>query len=600
MLRSRYQILLIATLVLAAFYPVMHSGYNIVDDLDLLKSFEDFEGWTFKGVFLPGSGEALYYRPLLYLTYIFDYTVWSLHSNLMHLENVLIHLSNSFFVYLLAREIIPPDQRNESWIPFISACLFGLHPISVESVCWISGRTDLLAGFFLFPATLFAIRYKQCQQKKYLLCSTVAAILAFVSKESSLGFIVGALFLGIARTSGSAGAMTHSRYRHILQGAIVFSAIAGGVALFFLLRIKAFSSNGSGIYLTLQSMENNPLYSVMLVLRTFAFYLKKIFWPFPLNFTIVEIDPLYELAAIPLVLLTCWIALRRTVASALFLTGAGLMAPAFLIAFGQVAWTPFAERYVYLSIGFILTAAVHVLGRHGMDYLQATGVTEENGINCCATPVAKFVVALLTIVLLVGSFGATLHRALIWSSNLTLYEDVARKTPDFQTARNLYGVALAKEGRNLEAQREFDAARSLHAFKYEEKYDINYGVMLVHLGEYDKALELFGSVIRKTKGASVRAREGMLSVYLKQFSTVSEGEKREQLRSSIETVAAEMYTLDPKSDVLYFMGMATLASGGGEQAERYFRTARERARQGSFLWELAGIKLRYWGASKGV
>lgn len=356
MLRCRYQILLIATLVLAAFYPAMHSGYNIVDDIDLLKTFEDFSGWTFKGVFLPGDSGGLYYRPVLSLTCIFDYTFWSLHSSFMHLENVLIHLCNTFFVYLLARELIPPDQRSVSLIPFVSACLFGLHPVSVESVCWISGRTDLLAGFFLFPATLFAIRYKQSHHKKYLVLSMIAAILAFFSKESSLGFVMGALFLGIARISGPATVMTSSRSRHILQGVVIFTAISGGVALFFMLRLKAFSSNGSGIYLTLQSMENNPLYSVMLVLRTFAFYLKKIFWPFPLNFTIVEIDPLYELAGIPLVLLTCWIALRRTVVSALYLTGVGLMAPAFLIAFGQVAWTPFAERYVYLSAGFILTA----------------------------------------------------------------------------------------------------------------------------------------------------------------------------------------------------------------------------------------------------
>jgi len=594
-LRIRYQVLLIATLVLAAFYPAMHSGYNIVDDLDLLKSFEDFQGWTFRGVFLPGSGEALYYRPLLYLTSVFDYTAWSLHSNVMHLENVLIHLCNSFFVYFLAREIISPDQRTESWIPFVSASLFGLHPISVESVCWISGRTDLLAGFFLFPAALFAIRYKQNHRKKYLLCSTVAAILAFLSKESSLGFVMGALFLGIARTSVPSGATAPSRRRHILQGMVVFSAIAGGVALFFVLRLKAFSSNGSGIYLTLQSMENNPLYSVMLVLRTFAFYLKKVFWPFPLNFAIVEVDPLYELAAIPLVLLTCWIALRRTIVSALFMTGVGLMAPAFLIAFGQVAWTPFAERYVYLSLGFILTGVVHVLGRHAEGFWTAAAPVDGKGASGGTAPIARPAVGILVILVLLGAFGATMHRASIWSSNLTLYEDVARKTPDFQTARNLYGVALTREGRTRDALREFDAARSLYAFRYEEKYDINYGVMLVSTGEYDKALALFRSVVDKTKGKSVRAREGMLSVYLKQLSDAPQGEKREQLSRSIRNVAAGMYTLNPEPDLLYFMGMASIASGDRERAGLYFRTAHEKARQGSFVRELAAIKLRHLG-----
>ncbi|RNC67626.1 MAG: hypothetical protein ED859_13715 [Desulfuromonadales bacterium] len=603
MLKSPYRILLLAALVLSAFYPSIHAEYNLADDLDLIRYFTDFGGLTFKEIFLPGSREGLYYRPLLALTFIFDYAFWSLHSSFMHLENVLLHLCNSLFVYCLARELLPAEERNENWSPFISACFFGLHPIAVESVSWISGRTDLLAGFFLFPAAFFTIRYKQSQQKWYLFLAFVAAILAFVSKESSLGFLLGAFFLGIARTSATEGAVLASRRRYILHGVTIFVVIVGGVALFFLLRAKAFSTNNGGINLTLQSIENNPVYSIMLVLRTYAFYLKKIFWPFPLNFTIVEVDPLYELVAFPLVALTCWIAFRRTLASALFLTGVGLIAPAFLIAFGQIAWTPYSERYVYLATGFIIPALIHVLGCYATKNKRVFSALSTNieanipytshDCNRRTESSIRASIVMLTVLLLIVSFVTTMNRTYIWSRNSTLYEDTARKNPDFKTARNLYGVALAKEGKALEAQREFAAARSLYSFHYDEKFDLNYAVMLVRLGEHDRALEVYRSVIYKTKGASVRAREGMLSVYLEQLSVVPEQEDREQLRRSIEMVAAELYKLNPNSEVLYSMGVASIVSGNTDHARVYFRTAQQKARHGSFIWELAGIKLRY-------
>jgi len=51
------------------------------------------------------------------------------------------------------------------WKSALVAALFGLHPLHVESVAWVSERKDLLSTFFMFLSLLcyssFAIRKKQ-------------------------------------------------------------------------------------------------------------------------------------------------------------------------------------------------------------------------------------------------------------------------------------------------------------------------------------------------------------------------------------------------------------------------------------------------------
>ena len=60
-----------------------------------------------------------------------------------HIVNLLAHLLNVLLVYLILRRLV----RRE-WAAAAGALLFGLHPIQVESVAWITGMKDLLGGCF--------------------------------------------------------------------------------------------------------------------------------------------------------------------------------------------------------------------------------------------------------------------------------------------------------------------------------------------------------------------------------------------------------------------------------------------------------------------
>src|SRR5262249_26320117 len=59
-----------------------------------------------------------------------------------HLTNILIHASNAVLLYWALR-----IATGEVWRSALVAAFFGLHPLHVESVAWITERKDVLSAF---------------------------------------------------------------------------------------------------------------------------------------------------------------------------------------------------------------------------------------------------------------------------------------------------------------------------------------------------------------------------------------------------------------------------------------------------------------------
>ncbi len=127
----------------------------------------------YKGQRPIGSGE-MSYRPIVTLTYFFDYALWGLKAKGYHLTNIILHLINVWLVWLLASHFL--TNKKFSWI---AALIFALHPIQTESVMVISFREDLLATLFSLTAFLLWIN------KRFLL-SWISYLFALFSKESAI------------------------------------------------------------------------------------------------------------------------------------------------------------------------------------------------------------------------------------------------------------------------------------------------------------------------------------------------------------------------------------------------------------------------------
>lgn len=510
--RNPYFIIFVA--IIAAYAPAIHSGFCRIDDPLLLRSLHEITDWDIFRHFFPGNDSGLYFRPLLMLTYIFDLFLWGASPLVMHLENVLLHLFNSMLVFEMTRLLLPSVGSRSSHLPLLTALLFGLHPLNVESVSWISGRTDLLCASFIFLCGIATLKFKHEGTPRYLIAAVITLFLGFLTKEVAIAFLPGAALILFARNADS---KTSGKRNVLIKSALVLVGVVALVFLYYFVRDHAFSSDSSRIGITLSVIFNDLHYALFVCLRAFGFYLKKIFLPFPLNFAIIEVDPLYELLAMPLVLFCFWLLTRRTLRSSLFLAGLCLVTPAFLIAFGQVAWAQYAERYLYLPLGFILPVLVCYLG-------QKISTAWPDKINTAA-------IACVVLLLCLGS--AVFYRAYVWRSDLRLLADTTNKSPLFKQGWNEYGVALYKTGELEKALASFEQATSLRGVGHKAIYDTNRAVVLEELGRDDEAIDLLRMVINKQRGAERIDSAGLISLLEKKIDRIHDENEKKLLLQEI-------------------------------------------------------------------
>lgn len=408
MLKRHQQLLFISLAVLEIFLPSIMAGVCFVDDVQMFKELLHMREWNLKGIFSPTGG--IYFRPLLALSFILDREIWLLNERIMHFENVVFHLLNIAIVYNLALQLLPENEREESYSPLIAALCFGLHPINTESVNWISGRSDVMAGTFVLLSALYLVKFKMGYKRRFLLFSLLSLILGVLTKEVAMAFIPAAFFIIVARDSNTSVAKTHNNKTNIkpLMAACLLLAILTVLAsLYFVARHHILSSTtSSSLGKTINAISSDPSNSLFVCLRAFGFYMKKLFAPLPLDFTIREVDPLYELFALPVLLLCLFIAIKRTLLSALFTASILLITPSLLIAFGNIAWMPYAERYVYVSSAFIIIPSVFYIRE------KAASLTSRTTIKACVPAL----IILMSVI--------TLERNIYWMKTTAPYDKV--------------------------------------------------------------------------------------------------------------------------------------------------------------------------------
>lgn len=564
MLKRRYQLLLLAALVLTAFYPAVLAGASKIDDSTLFKNLRQVAGWNLRSIFFPNDSGGGYYRPLIILSYIFDKLVLGLSPGLMHIENILLHLVNVILVFSLTgkiKKIVSPGEKDaDSLLPLFAAVLFGLHPINSESVNWISGRTDLLAGMFVLSSALFLLKYGETSQKNYSILSVIAILGAILSKETAIAFLPGFFLLMDANRPKNNGSNTEGVVRGRSPGgnnnALILGVI-GVILVAVLFRTIAFSSNTSRIGITIRTLSSDWLYSMLLVLRAFGFYMKKLFLPYPLNFAIMEVDPLYELLSVPLAALCLYITLRRTTFSAFFTTGLLLILPAFVITFGQIAWTPYAERYIYISSAFVMIAVV----------IYLSGVLKLRP----AMPV-KVLCSAAAIVLLILS----IHRSHVWGNDFLLVEDTVAKSPMSRDMRALYGSMLAERGNYDEARIQIQSGSQIPLLgAYDDRFDMTLGYIAGMQGKIDEAISHYERVFQKTNRKSAPALEGLISLFeTKKDSARTISEKR-MLDLQLTSYKLALYDLNHDPFLLYKLGSEAAQLGQHDKAIKFFRQAAE-------------------------
>jgi len=452
-LKAGYQYLLLALVVLVVYYPALSAGISTVDDPNIIASYEAGAGKTLAQIFRPAA--HYYYRPLIELTYYLDNLLWSMHPRFMHLENILLHTCNTLLVFCLARLLAQGWSIKARWFPLAASLLFALHPVNSESVIWLSGRTDPLSALFVLAALCFLLQGLRADRLRYLWPSLLLFAMGVLSKEVALCFLPVALLL----TAFWPGA------RRIKKTVLL---ILAGVAACGSLLLLAFAALGSSFSIAalLHSEHGGGAAQSLAMITALGFYLKKLVVPWPLNFAIDAVSPFYLVPGVLfLVLVPFWLR-KRSLMVVLVAAGSIFLLPALLLSVKQVAWTPYAERYLYLPCVFFS------LGLPGALALAPERLQR-----------ARWILP-LALCLAVCAALVTAQRALLWRDNLDLYRDTVHNSPGFGAAHLEYARALLTQGKLREGRAELEAAERLNQ-RPSIKFPIKAGLMAVRLQEGD-------------------------------------------------------------------------------------------------------------------
>ena len=103
--------------------------------------------------------------------------------------NIIIHILNTLLVFLLIYLL----YKKNILVSFIVAVLFGVHPMHVESVAWISERKDVLYSFFFLSGIITYLKFRSIannNKRKYfwLAATLLLFILSCLSKAMAVVF----------------------------------------------------------------------------------------------------------------------------------------------------------------------------------------------------------------------------------------------------------------------------------------------------------------------------------------------------------------------------------------------------------------------------
>ena len=119
------------------------------------------------------------FAPITIFTLLVEHTAFGLWAGGYHLVNVLIHAANAVLVLLLVRQV-----TRSSFAAWMTAVLFAVHPIQIETVAWISSLKSLLAATGMLVSLLYWLRPERTGRDEAL--GLLWLVIALLAKASAV------------------------------------------------------------------------------------------------------------------------------------------------------------------------------------------------------------------------------------------------------------------------------------------------------------------------------------------------------------------------------------------------------------------------------
>lgn len=445
-----------------AFLPMLGNGFTNWDDQFYITNNPMLEGPDWEGIFTKPL--MANYHPLTVASLAMNYQFSKLSPFSYHLVNWLLHLLNTGLIFYLAYRLSDGNR----WVGVITALLFGLHPMHVESVAWASERKDVLYTFFFVLSLLCYLRYiQQADWKRYAAVLLLFA-LSLLSKPAAVSLPLVLLLLDWYQGRSL-------RNIKIWVEKIPFFALSiafGVLTLQYQSAVKAIAA--PDIYPFWQK--------VVFSFYGFGEYVIRLFWPFPLS----ALHPFPEPGIVPI-----------------------SYYPAFVtsVAIAIAAWYFRGKRYVLFGLGFyavnialvlqLLTFGHSVISERytyvpyiGLAFVLAMFWAESNW------PAFVKKSILIGLLLICAGFAfCSFKQTQVWKSGLTLWANTIETYPDNYIARSNRGQYLAaKMGKFEEALADYGVA--LQAMPNDSFSLINRATIYINQQNYQAALADGDSLVK--------------------------------------------------------------------------------------------------------
>ena len=437
--------LLIPILVLTflSYLPILKGEFLLWDD-----DVHVLENITIRGLDLEHVLEMFtatvnkIYIPLTSFSFALEHHFFGYNPFVYHLDNVLLHLLVVVMVFFLGQRLGLPQAAAGA-----GALIFGVHPIHVESVAWITERKDVLYAAFYMAALLSYLRYLEEKRGSWLVVTTMLGILSMLAKPMALSLPLILLLLDWFKG--------RPFKKQALIEKLPLCVMIGGIALI----TYAAHARVPG---------ESVAQSALIWPWTFTFYLRQFFFPYisvplyrlakPVTLT----NPEYFLSLAVLVLVVLAAARLSVNQSRLYVGTVQDSAPG---APRRHKWFVFAVLFYFLSVFFLLrfdeTKDVNVVADRFM-YLPSLGLClllglgiERLWMKCRGKNLARGMIV-AGLVLLAAAFSfKTFRQCYVWRDSMALWRHDLKFYPDEPLALNNFAVTLGKTREFEDAQKEY-------------------------------------------------------------------------------------------------------------------------------------------------
>jgi hypothetical protein len=482
------------------------------------------------------------YRPLFLLWLRFNDALFGQHTAGWHFTSVVAHVVATYCVILLAHRVF-----QERAVALFSGIIFGLHPVHIEGVAWISSVPEPLVAALSVPAYLCWVRSREAGDRRgrWLAASLTLYAMALFTKETA---IVLPLILFVSQWldfpcpfESRPRGWVH-KFWNTLKALAPFVAVAVAYLMVRMVALKGFAHPITRIsWLTVALTWPSLL----------LFYLKLLVWPVVLPFYGLRFvtHPTFWNVILPgLTLLLVALGVRTWAARArpVALTIPWLVVPILPVLNIQMLGNAnFAHnRYLYLpSVGFSMLVAAALSRIKGRSSLVG-GIPHVQLGACLALGLAF-------------TFAIQVEDR-YYSSDAAFYSFAFAHADDAVIAMD-YANTLAEQGDSAHASNIYRRLIQAHPDMWNAYF--NYGYMLYRLGDLDPAV----FYLSRTAGGDPRNAGAIFYLGLADFKLNRLGEAEAALRRAI--------ALAPNAPDYHFaLGMVLRVRGDSSGAMAEFST----------------------------